>query len=104
MSPPTIGRFSFDNRILRPINGLRYTRQPSCIFRASSRLTSLHSLSADDPPRAMEKTQRERFIEAARELECDEDEDALKARIKRLAETKPAPSKSLVKKPRRKPG
>jgi aminoglycoside phosphotransferase (APT) family kinase protein len=76
----------------------------SALQASSSRLTSLHSLSADDPPRAMEKTQRERFIEAARELECDGDEDALKARIKRLAETKPAPSKSLVKKPRRKPG
>jgi uncharacterized protein YbjT (DUF2867 family) len=34
VSPPTIGRFSFNNRILRPINGLRYTRQPSCIIRA----------------------------------------------------------------------
>ena len=36
MSPPTIGRFSFVNRILRLINGLRYTRQPPCIIRASS--------------------------------------------------------------------
>ena len=36
VSPPTIGRFSFDNRILRPINGLRYARQPSCIVRARS--------------------------------------------------------------------
>jgi len=34
VSPPTIGRFSFDNRILRPINGLRYTRQLSRIIRA----------------------------------------------------------------------
>ena len=39
MSPPTIGRFSFNNRILRPINGLRYTRQPSCIIRASNNVT-----------------------------------------------------------------
>ncbi len=45
--------------------------------------------------------QSRRFIEAARELGCDEDEDALKTRIKRLAETKPAPLKSLVKKPRK---
>src|ERR1700756_3821887 len=29
------GRFSFSSRILRPINRLRYTRQPSCIDRAS---------------------------------------------------------------------
>jgi alkanesulfonate monooxygenase SsuD/methylene tetrahydromethanopterin reductase-like flavin-dependent oxidoreductase (luciferase family) len=31
-----IGRFSFSNRILRPIKGLRYPRQPSCIIRAST--------------------------------------------------------------------
>ena len=31
-----IGRFSLDNRILRSINGLRYTRQPCCIIRVSS--------------------------------------------------------------------
>ena len=36
MSPPTIGRFSFGSRILRPINGLCYTRQPLCIIRAKS--------------------------------------------------------------------
>ena len=48
--------------------------------------------------------QSKRFIEAARELDCDEDEDALKARMKRLAETKPAPLKSFVKKPRKKSG
>ncbi|MGA7263120.1 MAG: DUF188 domain-containing protein [Stellaceae bacterium] len=35
MSPPTIGRFSFSNRILRSINGLGYTRQLSCLIRAS---------------------------------------------------------------------
>jgi hypothetical protein len=34
VSPPTTGRISFSNRILRPINRLRYTRQPSCIDRA----------------------------------------------------------------------
>jgi hypothetical protein len=49
------------------------------------------------------RPQSERFIEAARELGCDEDEDALKARMKRLAQTKPARLKSLVKKPRKKP-
>jgi hypothetical protein len=31
-----IGRFSLDNRILRSINSLRYTRQPTRIIRASS--------------------------------------------------------------------
>lgn len=49
------------------------------------------------------RSQSERFIEAARELECDEDEDALKERMKRLAQSKPAPLKSLIKKPRKKP-
>jgi hypothetical protein len=48
--------------------------------------------------------QSRRFIEAAREFGCDEDEEALKARMKRLAESKPAPLKSLVKKPRKKSG
>jgi hypothetical protein len=46
--------------------------------------------------------QSRRFVEAARELGCDDDEEALKARMKRLAETKHAPLKSLVKKPRKK--
>jgi len=36
VSPPTTGRFSLSNRILRPINRLGYTRQLSCIDRASS--------------------------------------------------------------------
>jgi hypothetical protein len=49
-----------------------------------------------------QREQSKRFIEAARELGCDDDEDALKARMKLLAETKPAPLKSLVKKPRKK--
>jgi hypothetical protein len=53
-------------------------------------------------PSRVDKEQSKRFIEAARELGCDEDEDALKARMKRLAESKPAPLKSLVKKPRKK--
>jgi hypothetical protein len=47
--------------------------------------------------------QSKRFIEAARELGCDDDEDALKERMKRLAESKPTTLKSLVKKPRKKP-
>ena len=41
--------------------------------------------------------QSRRFVEAARELGCDEDEETLKARMKRLAETKPTPLKSLPK-------
>ena len=51
-----------------------------------------------------DQAQHDRFKALARELGCDEDEDALKARMKRLAESKPAPLKSLVKKPRKKSG
>jgi hypothetical protein len=40
VSPPTTGGFSFSNRILRPINHLRYTRQPSCIDRVKSHVAS----------------------------------------------------------------
>jgi hypothetical protein len=36
VSPPIIGGFSLSNRILRSINGLCYTRQPSRIIRASN--------------------------------------------------------------------
>ena len=36
------------------------------------------------------KLQAEKFKELARELECDEDEDAFDARLKKLAEKKPA--------------
>jgi hypothetical protein len=46
VSPPTIGRFSFSNRILRPINRLRYTRQPSCIDRASRK--AIHDTQEKD--------------------------------------------------------
>jgi hypothetical protein len=45
----------------------------------------------------LDPEQSKRFIEAARELGCDEDEDALKARMKRLAESKPAPLKSSLR-------
>jgi hypothetical protein len=51
-----------------------------------------------------DRDQSRRFIEAARELGCDDDEDAFKERMKRLAESKPAPLKSLVKKSRKKRG
>jgi hypothetical protein len=53
-------------------------------------------------PNRTDKEQSKRFIEAARELGCDEDEDALKARMKRLAESKPTPLKSLPKRTLRK--
>ena len=34
-------------------------------------------------------SQRGRFIEAARELGCDDDKDAFEAKLKRLAKAKP---------------
>jgi hypothetical protein len=54
------------------------------------------------PQQERDPEQSKRFIEAASELGCDEDEAAFKARVKRLAESKPARLKSLVKKPRKK--
>jgi hypothetical protein len=54
-----------------------------------SRPTSSHSLSADDAPRAVEKTQRERFIEAAREAGCSEDEAVFDENLKRIAKAGP---------------
>ncbi len=48
-------------------------------------------------PRAKEKkeniSQRARFIEAARELDCDEDEAAFDAKLKAVAGQKPKPKK-----------
>jgi hypothetical protein len=42
-----------------------------------------------------DRSQRERFIETARELGCDEDEEAFKAKLKRIAKSaaKPATTK-----------
>lgn len=38
---------------------------------------------------SIRKTQRERFEEAARELECDESEAKFNATLKKIAPTKP---------------
>jgi hypothetical protein len=38
-----------------------------------------------------EKPQLQRFIETARELECDEDEAAFDEKLKRIATAKPKP-------------
>jgi hypothetical protein len=40
-----------------------------------------------------EKPQSEKFKEAARALECDEDEARWNVRLKKVAEAKPAPKK-----------
>ncbi len=46
------------------------------------------------------KSQRERFIETARELGCDEDEAAFDEKLKRIATAKPKP---VAATPKRKP-
>ena len=46
--------------------------------------------------------QSRRFIEAAHEFGCDEDEETFKAKVKGLATMKPSPLKSLPKRPYRK--
>jgi hypothetical protein len=45
--------------------------------------------------------QSERFIEAARELGCDEDEDAFKDRLKKLASAPPPETVRERKKPKK---
>ena len=37
--------------------------------------------------------QHKRFIETARELECDEDKERFEAKLKRIAKVKPKPAK-----------
>lgn len=41
---------------------------------------------------AEQQTQREKFEQAARELECDDDEKRFKDRLSKLAKQKPAES------------
>jgi hypothetical protein len=40
-------------------------------------------------PSAAPKSQRDRFIEAARELECDDDKERFEQRLKKIAKAKP---------------
>jgi hypothetical protein len=47
--------------------------------------------------RHAEGSQRERFIETARELGCDEDEAAFDEKLKRIATAKPKPKLSNKK-------
>jgi hypothetical protein len=42
-------------------------------------------------PDADKESQRQRFIETARELGCDEDEAAFEEKLKRIATAKPKP-------------
>lgn len=41
----------------------------------------------------MEKSQPDKFKQAARELECDDDDQRFKDRLGKLAKAKPAPGK-----------
>jgi hypothetical protein len=51
-----------------------------------------------DKPDADKKTQHQRFIEAARDLECDEDEAAFDEKLRRIATAKPKPRDKKVPK------
>lgn len=41
------------------------------------------------PEREDKRTQRQKFIDKARELEADEDEEAFKRKLKRIAKQRP---------------
>jgi len=42
-------------------------------------------------PQQTSKSQAERFIETARQLECDEDKERFEEKLKRIAKAKPKP-------------
>lgn len=46
---------------------------------------------------ASEKTQLDKFKEAARELECDDDDQRFKDKLGRLVQTKPKPGDQSAK-------
>ena len=41
------------------------------------------------PAKVAAENQRDRFVEAARELECDDDKDRFEKRLGKIAKTKP---------------
>jgi hypothetical protein len=49
-------------------------------------------------PKSSNKPQNERFIEAARELGCDEDEAAFDEKLRRIATAKPKPKREPKRK------
>jgi hypothetical protein len=51
-------------------------------------------------PTDAEKTQSQRFIEAARELGCDDSEERFREVVGKLAKAPPAPGPSKAKKPK----
>lgn len=51
------------------------------------------------PPKLRQQNQRDRFIETARELECDEDKERFEEKLGRIAGAKPP--KKTEDKPRR---
>jgi hypothetical protein len=48
----------------------------------------------------MTKTQHDKFVEAARELECDDSEEAFRSKLKKLTEAPPSESVEGRKKKR----
>lgn len=49
------------------------------------------------PAKRVGISQRERFIEAARELECDDDKERFEGRLKKIAKAKPKDSTPKAK-------
>ena len=43
--------------------------------------------------KAEDKAQHQRFIETARQLECDEDKERFEEKLKRIAKAKPKPER-----------
>ena len=48
-------------------------------------------MTAKPAPTLDDEVQHQRFVEMARELDCDEDEAAFDAAVKKLADAKPLP-------------
>lgn len=61
--------------------------------RASSTLVARHADQCYGGRMTGEKPQLDKFKEAARELECDDDEKRFKQRLGKLAKARPAPDK-----------
>lgn len=54
-------------------------------------------MTTDTRRKAEGQSQSERFMQAARDLECDDDPERFKERVRKLAKAPPAPGPSKVK-------
>jgi len=54
--------------------------------------------------KSKDQDQAKRFIEAARELACDESEERFESALRSIARHKPKPEEGKGKKPTKKPG